>query len=592
MKKTKLIIQITIFILIFYIGHCIGKMYEYSGEKLFIQKITWVFDNLHIKYFINFQFSKISLMVGLYFFLLCFVIYLRFTNGKKKYRVGEEHGSAKFATKEDLAGFVDKEEENNIIFSKSAKMGLYNSRLPIEKQLNKNVLVLGGPGSGKTFTFLKPNAMQFNSSKIFTDTKELLVRELGNLYEKNNYKVKVIDLINFENTNKFNPYKYVKKLTDIDKLAEAIVSATKKSDNKGEDFWVQAELFLMKALLGFVYLDAKQSNYTPSIPQINKLLANLKREDEETPSITEMLFEDLNEKLPNNYAYRMFKSFHDNFTGETKNSVLAIISSRFSVFEHEEVKRLLEEDNLEIEKWNTEKTAVFINIPEVNEAYQFISSMLFSTIFEITMKTADDIITGKLDKELIHLEIYADELAQIGKINNLSKYLAVLRSREISFKGILQGLPQLDLLYGKEEAKSIRNNMDNILYLGTNDKDTMDYISYIAGSQTIDDKNYSQQRGKQGGSTLQHSKLKREVITPHEVRTIDMDKCLVIFGKQNVFKDYKASIYDHKNVKYLASSPKDENWYRYKIYMNEIEEWISNVKEGNHIKINAEEIIF
>ena len=524
------------------------------------------------------------------FLIFYILLYMRFTLNKYRYRVGEEHGSARYSTVEEIKSFEDKYEENNIIFTKNAKMGLYNKRLPYDKQLNKNVVVIGGPGSGKTFTFVKPNAMQLNSSKIFTDTKGLLVRELGNLYKENGYTVKIFDLIHFVNSHQFNVFNYIKKETDIDEVAEAIVQATKKSDNKGEDFWLQAELMLMKSLIGYLYFDSKISNYEPSLPQVTDLIRHLERTDSDVESVLEMMYEELNEKIPNNYAYRQFQLFNKNFAGETRNSVKAIIASRFSVFEHEEVRELLQTDTMNIETWNTEKTVVFINVPEVNDAYQFISSLLFSTIFKTTIKTADEVIQGVLNKELIHIEIYGDEFAQLGKINNISKYLAVIRSREISLKIILQGLPQLDMIYGKEEAKSILSNCETLLYLGTNDKDTIEYLSFRAGNETIDDRNYSENRNStSGGSTLQHSKLKREILTPHEIATININEALLYIGKQNVFRDNKYNVNMHKNKQYLADSPKDDTWYRYKIYRSEYEEWLDNVKPENHIKASTEE---
>ena len=527
---------------------------------------------------------------GVFLFI---ILYLRFKNKYGTYRYGEEHGSAKLLTLEEVKTFEDSIEENNIIFTKNAKMGLYNDRLPYSKKLNKNVLVLGGPGSGKTYTFVKPNAMQLNGSKIFTDTKGLLVRELGNLYEKNGYRIKIIDLITFENSNHFNIFKYIKKETDIDKVASSIVEATKKSDNKGEDFWIRAEYMLMTALIGFLHIDGKLNNYEPHLGQVTKLIKLIERKEEHTPSVLERLMQDLNEKIPNNFAYRQFENFNLNFKSETRNSVKAIITARFSVFEHEEINDILKYDDLEIETWNTQKTAVFINVPEVNDAYQFISALLFQTIFETTIKTADDILQGKVEnKNLLHLEIYADEFAQLGKIYKLSNYISVFRSREISIKIILQGLPQLEALYGKEEAKSIQNNCDTILCLGTNDKDTMEYLSFRGGNQTIDDKNYSENRNTtSGGSNLQHSKLKRELFTAHEIGTISTEEALLFIGKQNAFKDLKASVDDHKNKKYLANSPKDKNWYKYKIYNSEYEYLLANTKKENQVEVKETEVL-
>lgn len=588
-RLLKVIFLIVCLILSFQVGHSLEKYYEYA-PGIILDKIPWLMDNPQRYNFFDFRYTLISMQVGLISLAFSLLLYLRFKNSVRKYRSGEEHGSARYATKEEMKTFEDEVEENNIIFTENAKMGLYNKRLPYEKQMNKNVIVIGGPGSGKTFTFVKPNAMQLNGSKIFTDTKGLLIRELGNLYKQNDYKVKVFDLIDFSNSHCFNVFKYLKKETDIDEVAEAIVNATKKSDNKGEDFWAQAEIMLMRALIGFLYLDSKLSGYTASLPQVTDLIRCLQRENPEVESVLEMMFDELNEELPNNYAYRQFQLFNKNFSGETRNSVMAIIAARFSVFEHEEIRNLLEEDTLEIETWNTEKTAVFINVPEVNDAYQFISSLLFSMVFKVTINTADDIIQGKLNELLLHLEIYADEFAQIGKIINISKYLAVIRSREISMKIILQGLPQLDLVYGKEEAKSIISNCETLLYLGTNDKDTIEYLSFRAGNETIDDRNYSENNSRTGGSTLQHSKLKREILTPHEIATISTYEALLYLGKQNVFRDSKASVFTHKNKDYLANNPQDETWYRYKIYKNEYDEWLDNVKVENHLHLTEQDL--
>lgn len=577
----------------FYIGHTLEKFFELSGEKIIFNQITWAFDNFDKYPLLDLKINANSSLFGYGGVFLFIILYLRFKNKYGTYRYGEEHGSAKLLTLEEVKTFEDSIEENNMIFTKNAKMGLYNDRLPYSKKLNKNVLVLGGPGSGKTYTFVKPNAMQLNGSKIFTDTKELLVRELGNLYEKNGYRIKIMDFINFTNSNHFNIFKYIKKETDIDRVASSIVEATKKSDNKGEDFWIRAEYMLMTALIGFLHIDGKLNNYEPHLGQVTKLIKLIERKEEHTPSVLERLMQDLNEKLPNNFAYRQFENFNLNFKSETRNSVKAIITARFSVFEHEEINDILKYDDLEIETWNTQKTAVFINVPEVNDAYQFISALLFQTIFETTIKTADSILKGEVEnKNLLHLEIYGDEFAQMGKIYKLSNYISVFRSREISIKIILQGLPQLEALYGKEEAKSIQNNCDTILYLGTNDKDTMEYLSFRGGNQTIDDKNYSENRNTtSGGSNLQHSKLKRELFTAHEIGTVSIEEALLFIGKQNAFKDLKASVDDHKNKIYLANSPKDKNWYKYKIYNSEYEYLLANTKKENQVEVKETEVL-
>ena len=271
--------------------------------------------------------------------------------------------------------FEDVDFEKNMIFSKQVKMGLFNFRLAYNVQLNKNVIVIGLPGDGKTFTFVLPNLMQMNSNFVVTDPKGNLVHEVGKMLEKTGYAVKIFDLIRLKNSDRFNPFHYMKSELDIDRISEAITEGTKKSEHTGEDFWVQAELMLQRALIGYLYFDSKDPEtgvqlYMPNLGHVADLLRNMYREDPDVPSPVEQMFEELNEHQPNNYAYKQWKLFQ-NFRGETRNSVVAILSSRYSIFDHEDVRNLISEDTMEMDTWNTKKTAVFIAIPETNNALIF-----------------------------------------------------------------------------------------------------------------------------------------------------------------------------------------------------------------------------
>ena len=491
---------------------------------------------------------------------------------KNLYRQGEEQGSARFATLKEMRRFEDVDFEKNMIFSKQVKMGLFNFRLAYNVQLNKNVIVIGLPGDGKTFTFVLPNLMQLNSNFVVTDPKGNLVHQVGKMLEKAGYAVRIFDLIRLKNSDRFNPFHYMKSELDIDRISEAITEGTKKSEHTGEDFWVQAELMLQRALIGYLYFDSKDPEtgvqlYMPNLGHVADLLRNMYREDPDVPSPVEQMFEELNEHQPNNYAYKQWKLFQ-NFRGETRNSVVAILSSRYSIFDHEDVRNLISEDTMEMDTWNTKKTAVFIAIPETNNAFNFLSSILFAIGFEVLTHKADDILHGKVPgysrKNLRHIQFIFDEFAQIGRIPNFAQVLSSIRSREMSIKIIIQAVNQLESLY-KSDWKTIFNNCATHLFLGTNDKDTMEYYSTRAGKQTIRTRSTSKSHSYRNGSSSENKQIQgRPLLTPDEVSRIGVEEGLVFISKQNVFRDKKAIVDDHPRKDEIANSPEDKkNWYEY-----------------------------
>ncbi|MFM0788406.1 type IV secretory system conjugative DNA transfer family protein [Streptococcus suis] len=583
-------------ILVFYGCHWLFRVYEQAPETdsltdvFGLEKLNWVGQHWSNYPWLNLSFTENSMLAGFFGFMAIMILYMRRqTTGV--FRYGEEHGSARYATQEEIDSLKDKEEDNNMLFSQNAGMGLFNRRLPFDKQINKNVLVIGGTGDWKTRSFVKPNALQRNSSYIFTDTKGLLVHELGKSFENDGYQVKVFDVITFLNSNRFNVFRYMQSELDIDRVAEAIVTATKKSDHSGEDFWVQSQVLLMRALIGYLYFDSKVSDYTASLPMMADLARNLKEKDD-AESVVSILFQELEKELPGNYACKQWNLFNDLYNGETRNSVYALVAAIVSVFDHDAVRRLVEEDDMEIETWNVKKTAVFINIPEVNPAYQFLTSLLFSTIFEVTFKTADDILLGKRTDIAypLHLQIEGDEIAQVGKIPNLPPIISVIRSREISIKLMIQSLSQLQELYGEKNTKTILNNCGTVVYLGTNDQDTLRWLSERSGKMTINDQNVSENRGRNGSSTTQNAKLGRELLTPHEVATIAPDEALVFISKHNVFRDKKFDLLKHRRAKELADSPGDANWYRYVRHMSDIDEYLDHLLPSHSLEATEDEV--
>ncbi|MGT2755474.1 VirD4-like conjugal transfer protein, CD1115 family [Streptococcus ovis] len=532
-------------------------------------RVNWLLENWSL-FPLLISFEPEVLMAGLIGFSLPMLVYV--SGDRSSYRHGEEQGSARFATLREMKRFEDQDNDKNMIFTKQVKMGLFNFRLAYNVQLNKNVIVIGLPGDGKTFTFVLPNLMQLNSNFVVTDPKGNLVHETGKMLERNGYAVKVFDLIRLKNSDRFNPFHYMKSELDIDRISEAITEGTKKSEHMGEDFWVQAELMLQRALIGYLYFDSRAPDtgaqlYTPNLGHVADLLRGIYREDPDVPSPVEQMFEELEELQPGNYAYKQWRLFQ-NFKGETRNSVVAILSSRYSIFDHDDVRNLISEDTMEIDTWNTKKTAVFIAIPETNNAFNFLSSILFAVGFEVLTHKADDILQGRIPgysrKNLRHIQFILDEFAQIGRIPNFTQVLSSIRSREMSIKIILQAVNQLESLY-KSDWKTIFNNCATHVFLGTNDKDTMEYYSTRSGKQTIRTRSTSKSHSYRNGSSSENKQIQgRPLLTPDEVARIGVDEGLVFISKQNVFKDKKASVYDHPRQAEIAQAPYDDNWYDYK----------------------------
>lgn len=532
-----------------------------------------------------FKYNVYSILAGLTTFLICLMIY-SYGNDKGVYRLGEEYGSARFATTDEMKKYADSMEENNMILTQNARMGMWNNRIKHSFQKNKNVAIIGDPGSGKTFTFVKPNLLQCIGSIIVTDPKGLLVRETGTLLEKQGYKIKIFDLNALENSDQFNVFNYIKREIDLDRVLEAITEGTKKSNNKGEDFWIQAEALLIRALLAFLWIDGKDNDYVPKLSMITDMLRIATPPNKKTPAPISLWFEEQNEKHPNNYAYRQWKLFEDSFERETRSSVLAIAASRYSVFDHYDVSNMVARDTMNIEKWIEEKTAVFITIPETNGAYNFLASIFITTIMETLRGRIDKILSGeeKLEngKNPLFIQFIIDEFANIGRIPNIDKALATFRSRNMSIIIILQALAQLKSMY-KNDWASMLNNCASLLFLGGDEKETTKYLSERAGKQTINIRNHSHSRGSRGNSTENRQTLARDLMTPDEIGRLDGNQCLLFVTKEYVYKDYKYNVYNHPLANLLADDYTDLKWYKYKRFMNEVDELMDNVKKEDVI---------
>ncbi|EMF0435736.1 type IV secretory system conjugative DNA transfer family protein [Enterococcus hirae] len=582
--KNYLILSVLLFLIFYIIGNFFwllpGSDYTAKMYFLFTEKL-----NRYIEMnWLNFVLtpSLMAFCFGILGFLCGMLAYVR-DNDRGVYRYGEEHGSARYATVEEMSRFADRDPEKNIILTKNACMGISNRRLDLKYQKNKNDVVIGGPGSGKTYTFIKPNIMQMNASFIVTDPKGLLVHETGSMLEKNGYKIKIFDLLNLSNSDSFNVFNYIHTELDVDRVLEFITEGTKKSEQTGEDFWIQAEALLIRSFIAFLWFDGKDNDYMPNLSMVGDMLRHTERKDPKVASPVENWFEEQNELHPNNYAYKQWKLFNDTYKAETRASVLAMAAGRYSVFDHAQVVDMIREDTMEIEKWNEEKTAVFISIPETSSAYNFLAAIFMATVMETLRSKVDAVLQGKKllgkGKELLHVRFLIDEFANIGRIPNIDKALATFRSREMSIVIVLQALNQLEAMY-KNSWQTLVNTCDSLLFLGGDEKSTTEYLSKRAGKQTISLRKHS--KSKTGGSESR-DKTGRDLLMSDEIGRLGNGKALLFISGQHVFKDDKYTVNDHKNASLLANDVYDENWYNYRRYRDEEEELLDMVKPENII---------
>jgi len=524
------------------------------------------------------KFHPFSFLGGLLTFLACLMGYT-YNNDKGIYRLNEEHGSARYATEREMEKFADTDDDKNMIISRNVKMGLWNNRLPYKVQKNKHVLVIGDSGSSKTLGFVKPNIMQMNGSFLCTDPKGLIVHETGKMLEENGYKIKVFDLNTLMNSDQFNVFKYIKKETDVDRVLEQITEGTKKSDKQEQDFWIQAEAVFVRSMLAFLWFDSHLNGYKADITMIADMIRLSKAPNRKSKPPIDSWFDELEEKIPGNYATKQWRLFEQSFDGETRASVTAIAAARYSVFDHQEVKNLVSRDTMDIESWIDEKTAVFISIPETNSAYNFLASIFISTVMETLRFKIDSVMTGatklKEGQKLLFFQFFIDEFANIGRIPNIDKALATYRSRNMGICIMLQALAQLKAMY-KDDWASIVNNCATLLFLGGDEKETTEYLSKRIGKQTINIRNRTKSKGRNGGSES-HNKMARDLLTPDEIGRLEGDECLVFITKEHVFRDKKLLAFQHKRADEIADDYEHDNWYVYKRYKDEIEEIEDNV---------------
>lgn len=479
-------------------------------------------------------------------------VYLKAKNAKK-YRKNVEYGSARWGTREDIAPFMDADPRKNIILTQTEGLMMSNRPKNPKDARNKNVLVVGGSGSGKTRFFIKPNLMQMHSSYVVTDPKGTVLLETGRLLERNGYRIKVFNTINFQKSMHYNPFAYLHSEKDILKLTTTLITNTKGEGKGGDDFWLKAETLLYCALIGYIYYEAppEEQNFATLIEMVNAM--EVREDDEEFENPVDILFKELGEKDPNHFAVRQYKKFKL-AAGKTAKSILVSCGARLAPFDIQELLDLTAYDELELDtlggrkKGDTQKTALFLIMSDTDATFNFLISMIYSQLFNLLCEKADDEFGGKLP---VHVRCLIDECANIGQIPNLEKLVATIRSREISACLVLQAQSQLKAIY-KDNADTIIGNMDSRLFLGGSEPTTLKELSAALGKETIDTFNTGESRGRETSHSLNYQKLGKELASVDELAVLDGGKCILQLRGVRPFLSNKYDITKHPMYKYLS----------------------------------------
>ena len=488
-------------------------------------------------------------------------VYLRGKNAKK-YRHGMEYGSARWGTPKDIEPFMAPKFADNIILTKTERLMMSNRPPDPKNARNKNVLVVGGSGSGKTRFWLKPNLLQCHSSYVVTDPKGTIVLECGNVMLKNGYKVKILNTINFKKSMHYNPFAYVHSEKDILKLVTTLMTNTKGEGSGGDPFWEKSERLLLTALIAYLHYEApvEEQNFATLLEMLNTM--QVLEDDEEYQNPVDLLFEGLGKKKPNSFAVRQYK-LYKLAAGKTAKSILISCGARLAPFDIQELRDLTMYDELQLDTLGDKKTALFLIMSDTDSTFNFLISMVYTQLFNLLCDKADDVYGGKLP---IHVRCLIDECANIGQIPNLEKLVATIRSREISACLVLQAKSQLKAIY-KDNADTIIGNMDSQIFLGGSEPGTLKDLSEILGKETIDSFNTSDTRGNSPSYGTSFQKLGHELLSRDELAVLDGGKCILQLRGVRPFLSDKYDLTQHPNYK-LTSDYDPKNTFDIKKYLN------------------------
>ena len=495
------------------------------------------------------SFHPIDLCVGVAAALLIrLIVYVKGKNAKK-FRKNLEYGSARWGKSEDIAPYVDPKFENNVILTQTERLMMSNRPKDPKTARNKNVLVVGGSGSGKTRFFIKPNLMQLHSSYVVTDPKGSIAVECGKLMLRNGYKVKIFNSINFKKSHHYNPFAYIHSEKDILKLVTTLIANTKGDGKSGDDFWQKAETLLYTALIGYIHYEApeEEQNFATLIEFINAMEV---REDDETfENNVDLAFKELAQREPNHFAVRQYKKYKL-AAGKTAKSINISCGARLAPFDIQELREITMYDELELDTLGDRKTALFLIMSDTDSSFNFLISMIYSQLFNLLCEKADDVYGGRLP---VHVRCLIDECANIGQIPNLEKLMATIRSREISACLVLQAQSQLKALY-KDNADTIIGNCDSSIFLGGKEPGTLKELNQALGKETIDTFNTGESRGREVSHSLNYQKLGKDLATIDELAVLDGGKCILQLRGVRPFLSDKYDITKHPNYKYLSDA--------------------------------------
>ena len=509
-------------------------------------------------------------------------VYLKSKNAKK-YRHGMEYGSARWGTREDIAPYIDPVFQNNVILTKTESLTMNSRPKDPKTARNKNVLVIGGSGSGKTRFWLKPNLMQMHSSYVVTDPKGTILVECGKMLQRGApklgkdgkpmkdkhgkviyepYRIKVLNTINFKKSMHYNPFAYIHSEKDILKLVTTLIANTKGEGKAGDDFWVKAETLLYCALIGYIHYEApvEEQNFSTLIEFINAM--EVREDDEEFKNPVDLMFDALEAEKPNHFAVRQYKKYKL-AAGKTAKSILISCGARLAPFDIQELREIMSYDEMELDMIGDQKTAMFVIISDTDDTFNFVVAIMYTQLFNLLCDKADDEHGGRLP---YHVRLLLDEFSNIGQIPKFDKLIATIRSREISACLVLQAQSQLKAIY-KDNADTIIGNMDTSIFLGGKEPTTLKELAAVLGKETIDTYNTGESRGRETSHSLNYQKLGKELMSQDELAVMDGGKCILQLRGVRPFLSDKYDITKHPNFKYTADAD-DKNAFDIEAFLS------------------------
>ena len=533
----------------------LGQAIRIAPGADFSGKVLHMMDGMHAAFSTAApSFHPLDLCVGvLGAAAIRLTVYVKGKNAKK-FRKNTEYGSARWGTHEDIAPYIDADARNNVILTQTEKLTMNTHPKDPKTARNKNVLVIGGSGSGKTRFWLKPNLMQCNSEKypcsfVVTDPKGSVVVECGKMLRRFGYHIKIFNTINFKKSMHYNPFAYIHSEKDILKLVTCLISNTKGDGKTGDEFWQKAETLLYCALIGYIHYEApvEEQNFATLIEMLNSM--EVREDDEEFENAVDLMFKELAKEKPDHFAVRQYAKYRL-AAGKTLKSILVSCGARLAPFDIEELREVTAYDELELDTLGDRKTALFLIMSDTDASFNFLISMIYSQLFNLLCEKADDVYGGRLP---VHVRCLVDEAANIGQIPQLEKLVATIRSREISACLILQAQSQLKALY-KDNADTIIGNMDSRLFLGGSEPTTLKELSTALGKETIDTFNTGESRGRETSHSLNYQKLGKELASVDELAVLDGGKCILQLRGVRPFLSEKYDITKHPNYKYLSDA--------------------------------------